>query len=251
MEDGIDIGQLLKLRKLTRAVADHLTRQLNAHLGTLGPLLNPRTLFGDNVSGGARVPGKSAEQAYQALVSAYQTIHHTKPFNLRSKFDTPISLLSASLEIEPASYEHAASHDGENKTVTVTRPLTWVLSFEGFKPSRVRELLAGRGDVSGSKLQECVLHYLLLSITLQKKAGIRDLLQALRFPVTFEHSAEFGELPLVTISAPLSTARPPDKVIIESTEISGSPQFEEVVQSADLEKLADPLREKLATIFAG
>jgi len=72
----------------------------------------------------------------------------------------------------------------------------------------------------------------------------------LRFKVTTEHLPEFGKLPLVMISAPLSTVRPPDRIIVESTEISGTTQFEEVVDSGAIENIEDPVKRKLAELAA-
>ena len=248
MDDGFDITQLLKLRKLTRVIADHLTRELRAHLYTLAPLLNPKNVFGEYIRGGPKIAGQSADQAFAQLQSLYQAVHHTKPFNLRSRFDTPVTLMAASPEIQPTTYTYAATDEGSGKTVTISSPLKWILSFEGFGASRLSELLCASGDTIGPKLQECVLHHLLLHVTLEKRPGVRNLLQALRFNVSTERLPEFGELPLVMISAPLATLRPPDRVIIESTEISGTTQFEEVVDSGAIAALEDPIKKKLAEL---
>jgi len=250
LDDDFDIDQLLKLRKLTRTIADQLTRELRSHLSTLTPLLNPKSVFGEHIRGGAKIAGKTAAQAMDELHSLYQNIHHSKPFNLRSRFDTPLTLLAASLEIQPAFYSYTAGSEGGSKTISITSPLKWILSFEGFGPSRLTELLTTTVDAAGPKLQECVLHSLLLHLTLQKRSGVRRLLQALRFATTTERLPEFGELPLVMISAPLSTVRPPDRIIVESTEISGTTQFEEVVDSGGIENIEDPVKRKLAEFAA-
>lgn len=249
MDDGFDIAQLLKQRKLTRIIADHLTRELRSHLATLNPLLNPKTVFGEHIRGGAKIAGKSAAEAMEELVSLYQDVHNANPFSLRSRFESPVTLLAASLEIHPAFYSYTASSEGGDKNISITSPLKWILSFEGFAPSRLAELLTSTVDNAGTKLQECVLHFLLLHLTLQKRVGVRRLLRALRFGVTTEHLPEFGKLPLVMLSAPLSTVRPPDRVIVESTEISGTVQFEEVVDSGAIETLQDPIKQKLTELI--
>jgi hypothetical protein len=250
LDDDFDIDQLLRLRKMTRTVAGHLTRELRSHLSTIAPLLNPKSVFGEHIRGGSRTSGNSAAQAMGELQSLYQDIHNTEPYSLRSRFDTPITLLGASLEIQPAFYSYTASGEGGSKIISITSPLKWILSFEGFGPSRLTELLTAPDDTAGSRLQECVLHYLLLHLTLQHRPGIRKLLQALRFTVTTERLPEFGQLPLVTISAPLSTVRPPDRIIVGSTEMSGTKQFEEVVDSGAIELIGDPLKTKLAELVA-
>lgn len=251
MDEGFDIDQLLTLRKLTRTIAEHLTRELRSNLFTLTPLLNPRSVFGEHIRGGSKIAGKSATQAMDELNALYQHIHHAKPYSLRSRFDTPITLLAASLEIQPAFYSYTAMGEGGNKTVSITTPLKWILSLETFGPTRLTELLTTTVDAAGPKLQECVLHTLLLHLTLQRRSGVRKLLDALRFKVTTEYLPEFGELPLTMISAPVSTMRPPDRIILESTEISGTMQFEEIVDTGAIENIEDPVKSKLAELAAG
>ena len=79
-------------------------------------------------------------------------------------------------------------------------------------------------------------------------AGIGTLFAALRFPITVERQAEFGALPIVVITGPLTTRLPEDPVIIDSTEISGTTDFEEIVVEDALDHFPDPLKEKLQAL---
>jgi hypothetical protein len=75
------------------------------------------------------------------------------------------------------------------------------------------------------------------------------LMAALRFPVSIETLDEFGKLPVAVISSPLSTQRPDDQVIVDSTEVSGSNDFEEILDPDALQQpLNDPLRDRLLAI---
>jgi hypothetical protein len=82
-----------------------------------------------------------------------------------------------------------------------------------------------------------------------KQPGLGHTLEALRFPIAFERSEEFGSLPLTYIVPPISTIRLPDEVIIQSTEISGMDAVEEVVNVSDIGKLSDPLKDKLTGLL--
>jgi hypothetical protein len=62
---------------------------------------------------------------------------------------------------------------------------------------------------------------------------------------------EFGGLPVTFISAPVSTLLPPDDVIIENTEISGSDVFEEVVDLDSATAMRDPMKEQVLSIVQG
>ena len=88
----------------------------------------------------------------------------------------------------------------------------------------------------------------MMHIVVSKQVGVSEILKALHFPLSTERSPEFGELPVTYISSAVSTIRPPDEVIVESTEVSGMGAFEEIVQLEDVEKLRDPLKEQLLEI---
>ena len=250
MTNSINVSQLLKQRKLTRAIAELFARELNGYLHTLTPLINPRSVFGAFIHGGPKSSTKNANKALNELESLYQQIRNAKPFNLRKQFDTPIPLLSASAEITSYTYRYTARSEGGEKDVVVTSPLKWVLSYEGFGPNRLRELLTATTDTDGPTLQQTVLHDLLLSITLDKKPGVAALLAGLRFPLTVERHKDFGPLPFLVITSPLATSRPTDQIIIDTTEISGSPDFEEIVDPDQLNMLTDRLRDKIQEIAA-
>jgi hypothetical protein len=130
----------------------------------------------------------------------------------------------------------------------VTSPLKWVLSYEGFGLERLRDALHDKGGSETPSVQDAVLHSLMLSITLKMKPGIITLFEALRFPISVEQQEEFGALPIVVISSPLTTSLPDDTVIIDSTEISGTSDFEEIVDHASLQNFPDPLKDKLQAV---
>ena len=150
----------------------------------------------------------------------------------------------------PVEYTHIATSRNENKTVIVTSPLKWALTYGGFGPGHFREIL-NSGNRASDDLQQFVLHYLMMHSVVTKQPGLAKILRALHFPLSVQQSPEFGDLPLTYVSASISTVRPPDEVLIESTEVSGMNAFEEIVQLEDVEKLHDPLKEQLLAITKG
>jgi hypothetical protein len=244
VNENIDISALLTLRKVTRSLSECLGERLGEHLDALRPLFSPRPVLGERVRGGAKIPGRSGEQAFDEMSALYRTINGVKPFNLRREFDTPIDILSATPEASTYSYSYVARSGEESKSITVTSPLRWVLTYKGFGPERLRELLANPSDV-GSNVQQCVLHYLVMHAVLRNRPGIARLLGAMRFGLAFEQLEEFGQIPFPIISCPLSTVRPGDGTIIESTELSGTSAFEEVANVDEIADMSDPLREEL------
>jgi len=139
------------------------------------------------------------------------------------------------------------SSDGGSKTIAVTSPLKWALTYSGFSLAKLQDLLADRNRMN-EETHRFVLHHTALHVVLNSHPGLPRLLEALRFPVSSERFPSFGELPIACISSSVSTLRPSDDLIIESTEISGRDAFEEVVNLDDLRNLEDPLKAQLMEI---
>jgi len=247
MQEALNTEKLLVLRKLTRAVSDFLLKELKEHLATLTPLLKPKAVLGGYVQGGPKDIARGADKAFKELQELYWGVCGTKPFNLSRDLRPPIAVDGSILEMVPFEYPHTAKTKKESKTVTIASPLKWVLYYSGYSPGHLREVL-NDADGSGLELQEFVLNHLVLHVAAFKQTGVPQLLESLRFPVSFHQYPEFGNLPVTVISSSVPTVRPPDATIIESTEVSGTDEFEEVVSVEDMERMRDPLRERLVEL---
>jgi hypothetical protein len=247
MTEPYSTQRLLLLRKLTRSVADLLRGQLRDHLATLTPLFRARSVFGDHIKGTGKETIKGADAAFKELQALYNSVAAVRPFALPKDLASPLEPIAPGLEMAPVEYVHTAKTDRQSKTVTVTSPLRWILSYAGHGPKRLRELLADT-SAPGHELAQSVLHTLVLHLVLSRQPGLGSLLEALRFPVTTGKLPGLGDLPITFLSSPLATSRPPDDVIIESTEVSGMDAFEELVNPADFVDLRDPLSTKLVEL---
>jgi hypothetical protein len=245
MEENNFIQRMLELRKLTRAIAELLRGQLREYLTLLAPLYHPRNVLGEYIQGHVREPLKGATAALKELQTLYDSIAPTKPFHLLKELKAPFNMYGGVLEMTAVDYTHQATADQTSKNVTITLPFKWIISYPGYSPLRLREMGADR-DRPAEELQESLLHYLVLHQVMIKQTGLTKLLEALHFPVNpNEQLPGFGNLPITTVSASVSTIRPPDNVIIESTEVSGFNAFEEVVKVADIIELSDPLSDQM------
>jgi hypothetical protein len=238
------IQRLLSLRKLTRAIADLLRAELKDYLSALAPLFRPRNVLGDYVQGASKEGTRGSEKTLLELQRLYATVAGANPYHLTSELKPPFEIVSALPEMIPLEYVHVAKSDTGNKAVLMTSPLKWTLSYSDYSPKKLKELLASQNPVNDD-MHRFVLHYLVLHVIMTSHSGISKLFDGLRFPVSSGRLAEFGELPLTNISACVSTIRPPDSVIIESTEISGQNAFEEIINLDDLRTLEDPLKSRL------
>lgn len=246
-EEHYDIQKFLKLRKLTRAIAELLRGQLTEYLATIAPMLRPKSVFGEYLQGGSKETVRGADKAFLQLQRLYTSVASAKPYNLTTELQAPIHLESSAVEIAPVEYAHVVSIDGASKTIAVTSPLKWVLTYSGFSLAKLQELLSNRNRMN-EETHQFVLHYTALHTVVNSHTGLPRLLEALRFPLSSGHFPQFGEMPILCISAPVSTLRPSDELIIESTEISGRDAFEEVVNMEGLRNLRDPLKAQLVEI---
>ncbi len=242
--DGIQ--SLLVRRKLTRAIADVVRAQLTQHLATLTPLLRPQLVFGDHVAGGQKDAGRKPDEALKELTALYESVAVVQPLNLRRELTPPFTIPNAALEITPVDYTHVIQVGADARKITIRSPLSWTLSYAGFAPQRLQEILDAK--VRGEELQRHIVSYLIMHVVIARQRGVAHLLEQLHFPITATTSAEFGGLPLTRISADIATERPADDVVLESAELTGMDAFEEVVNVDDVAGLRDTLKEQLLEI---
>ncbi len=244
MDENYSLQRLLTLRKLTRSVTDLLRGQMKEYLVTVAPLLRPKTVLGEYIKSNVRDVVPAANVAFKELQTLYETIATAKPFMLTKELDSSIDILNTTIEITPMEYVHEATAENHMKAITVTSSLKYVVSYSGYAPAKLKELMADRYRTA-EKVQEFILHVLALHVTLTRQPGLAQMFEALHFPLTTIKIPEFGELPITCVSSAISTLRPPDGVLIESTEFSGRDAFEEVINVEDIVKLRDPLKEQL------
>lgn len=240
MSDRDSIQSLLALRKLTRAIADAVRTQIGEYLATLSPLFRPQIVLGDHIVGGIKESTRRADQALKEVQALHETVSPAKPFNLRRELAVPINFAAGPIEITPVDYIHVA----EGRRIVVRRPLTWTLSYAGYSPTRVPELVSTRGE----ELQRFIVSHLLLNAVVTHQRGLMQVFEALRLPITTTKTPELGELPVTRIGIAVSTFRPSDAVVLESAELTGIDAFEEVVNVDDIARLDDPLKDRLSEI---
>ena len=241
------IQSLLALRKLTRAITDAVRVQMTEYLKTLTPLLRPRALLGEYIQGSPRESSRKADKAFGDLQALYETVAGAKPYGLPRELSPPLSLSAVGLEITPLDYYHVAQSGADTRRIKVRCPLTWVLTYTDFPPTRLQELLDTKAR-SIEELQRFVLHYLVLHLATTSDPGLMRVFEALHFPLTTTKSREFGELPITRIGIGISTTRPSDAAVIESAELTGMDAFEEVVKVEDIAALPDPFKGRLIEI---
>lgn len=246
--DGRDsTHSLLVLRKLTRAIADVVRVQMTEYLATLAPLLRPKMVLGDHIEDGTKESTRRSDKAFKELQTFYESLAGTKPFNLPRDLTLPLRLVGSGLEITPVDTALPIRSGSDTRTIMVRSPLTWTLTYSGYPPTRLPELLKAKLQ-TGDELGQFVVSYLLMHVVISNSPGLVSVFDALHFPITTTTVPEFGPLPITRVGVAISTTRPSDDVILQSAELTGVDAFEEVVNVQDLSNLRDPLKQRLFDI---
>ena len=247
-ERSLTFEQLAELRDKTEAISQLLQKQLMAHLETIRPLFAPRRLLGKYVGVKEEVVG--ADRAFAQLQEKYKEVCG-KPFALPPELDdSPLSVIDNRLELYPWEYVHQAKGERETKTVTITSPIRWVLTYSSdYTLSQLIHSTAGKEQRRADAIRQFVVNMLVMQFLLAKFPGITQLLTDLRYEVHTEKSPGLGELSLVTISSCLPSFRPSDSLILAATRLSGVPAFIELIDVDAMHALQDPLKLRIKEMF--
>ena len=94
----------------------------------------------------------------------------SKPFLLPRELSAPLEFPRLGLEITPLDYLHVAQSGTETRRIKVRCPLTWVLTYTDYPPTRLQILLDTKTrDVD--ELRRFVLCYLVLHLMTTRSRG--------------------------------------------------------------------------------
>ncbi len=247
--ESLNIEQLLQLHALTKDVAKFCQKQLRGYLDTLALLFRPRRTLGEAVEGGERESVGGAERNVAELRELYRRVA-PRPFDLRPELRVPLESISTQMQLYEWEYLHETKTDRGWRAIKVDAPLTWVLAYSSsYSLGMLRQAIAGKEERDPEAVRAFVLRACVLHLHFAKFPAIADLLAGLRYRVEVRRSPELGDLPLVTVSAPFRTIRPPDQLVTMASGLAGGATFAEVLDVASARNLVDPLREQIAPIF--
>ncbi|MCE8018517.1 hypothetical protein HOP51_00080 [Halomonas sp. MCCC 1A11036] len=242
MQREFDIESFIEQRKKTRIVGDLLHEQATDYLATLALLIRPQLVFGEYLQGAPRGSGREAQHAFKEFKSLFEATASAEPFRLIQELDVPLEILSSTPQLYP--YEYDMTLAGREQPVRITSPVRWVLGFKGFELQRFRQVIRDPNR-STAELFRFVVHYLMLFYCINRAPGLGRLLLGLRFPVSFEKLADFGDMPFCVIGSLVSSRLPDEGLVLKSTEIAGNGTFEELVDEADVRNMEDAVKERL------
>lgn len=250
-DEALQISELPLRRQKTEAVSRHVRQRLEQHLEVLRPAFDPRRLFGRHAGGAAgRLDAAGSDRALASLAERFAQVCGS-PFSLPSELPPDVVAgIDPRLELHPWEYAHEARGPRDTRTVRVTSPLRWALSYAcATTLPRLRRVFAGEEERRDADVRQFVVNALVMATFLEKFPPLRQILNELRFDVSIETLDGFGKLPLVSLSSQLPSHRPSDELILAVTDFTGVAEFVEVIGVDPLASLRDPLRTELAKVL--
>ena len=246
---ALHIDELLHLHTLTKDVSKLCQKQLRGYLDTMALLFRPRRMLGEAVEGAEREAPAGSDRTIEEFRDLYRRVA-VRPFDLRPELVFPLESVSTQIQLYEWEYVHDTKTDRGWRTIRVTSPLTWVIAYSStYSLSMLRQVLAGQEERDPDAVRAFVLRACLMHLHLTKFPAIVELLAGLRYRVEVRRSPELGDLPLVTISPPVSTVRPPDNLLSVASGLAGGASFAEVLDIDSARNLRDPIREEIANTF--
>jgi hypothetical protein len=241
--------QLPRLHRLTAEVQKICRGQLRSYLDALAPLFRPRRVLGEHVEGAGRESVVGADQTFAELREVYFKACG-RPFDLRKDLPTPLESVGTQIGLYEWEYVYDVRTERDSRTITVVSPLTWVLAYPStYSLSMLRQVMAGKQERDAEGVRSYVLRSCMMNLLFAKLPELKALFEGLRYRVEIRKSPQLGEMPLVTISAPIRTVRPADDLLLAATGLSGRTGFEEVIDDYQAAHIIDPLQAQVLKVL--
>jgi len=234
--------QLPHLHQVTAEIQKIVRAQLRSYLDALAPLFRPRRVLGERMEGSGKEAVVGADLNYAELREMYFKACG-RPFDMRKEFPPTLESVGTQIGLHEWEYSYTVRTERDSRTITVISPLTWVLSYPStYNLSMLRHVIGGKQDHDAEGVRTYVLRSCIMSLQFEKLPDLKALFQGLRYHVEVRKSPQLGELPLVTVSAPIRTIRPVDDLLLNAIALTGRTAFEEVIDEYQASHIADPLQ---------
>jgi hypothetical protein len=246
---NLSLQELGELRRKTHTVSTLLHDRLTRHLETLRPLMGVESVFGKFA--GSKTETAATETAMRQIADAYRPFA-SKPYDLPSDFDPYwLQLVGNRAVLYPWEYACQVKSERETKTVAITCPVRWVLSFSSaYTLAQMRQALAGEGERHPENIRQFVVNTLAMQAVLARQKGLTSLFADLRYEVRAGSVPDLPNLTLTTLSCNLPSFRPSDDLILAAIGFSGVPSFVELIEIHAAMEIKDPFRTQMEAALA-
>ena len=247
---NLDNQQFMRLRQNTEKISEVLKKRLSEHLNVLRPLFIPRKLLGTYIESASTDEVHGSDKAFAELQEYFAAICED-PFGLPKKLRSPLPPISNHIDAVPYQYALYAG-EAKGKATTITAATRWILSYRSECPiSRLAAMVSGAENRQPEDMKQSLMAHLTLVIFLKQFPSLKQLLQDLRYEVEIQELKDLGGLPVVVLRAPIETFLPPDDFILQITQLSGIPAFQEIIALDAVDSIPDPLKDVLKACLEG
>lgn len=240
---NLDNQAFISLRQKSELISGHLTKRLNEHLKVLRPLFFPKKLLGAYLKTASMADVPGANVAFTELKNEFESVA-ASTFGITGRLKSPLPPMDTQLIAVPYQYQLNGGDGGPSTKIIC--PVKWVISYAcDCNIEVLTGVAAGREKRQESFIQQSLIAHLVFVIFMRKFVALRKVLADLRYEIEIETNDELGGLPLVVLTTPIETFLPTDDFIIQISQLSGVPVFNEMIDPESLESLADPFRDTL------
>jgi hypothetical protein len=242
----IKIEQLSGMREISQAVSQQLHQILVYHLKTLAPLFSPRKVLGEFMESAYKDKVPGADKIFVQFEARYKDLCQS-PFDIPTKLSTPIPSIQNNLTVYPWCYPHTIGNDF---VLSVRSPVRWILAYAASYD--LARLLQDRLDGSKPRYEDIktlLVNSLTIATLIEISAGLKGLVEGLKFELSIEQSDIAGALPFVVIAAPINSFRPQDDLMKMVAQLSGRAVFEELVDIDAIMGLEHPFKQRLRPLL--
>jgi hypothetical protein len=236
-----NLDDLLAFREITERISGYLNKRLRDHLVTLSPLLAAGRVLGKHA--GAREAAPRADEALADLAEKYKQVS-AFPFDLRPELDADVlTSIASGIQIYPYEYSYEARGAKATRKISMTSPIRWVVTYGAdLSLSQMRSMLLAPGEHRSPALRQAVVNALAFQVVLSRNSGMAQVLKDLRYNIGVHGLPGLERLPLTVFSVELPSFRPADDLLLTAVRLSGVPAFIELIDTAAVRGLEDPLR---------
>ena len=232
----MNTAEIITNRRMTRKISTALEHRLAIYLSCIGGCFSPVNLLGKYINGQSKANIANDDLAFSALQEDYAKVASGTPFTIKKELSAPVDVYSYTPSIFKFTYEREIEDEnGERQSYNIQSSNRWILGYSGFDLSSFRDQVVHRKAIQGNSLEDFILHYLLIYRVFDSNPHIKLLLEDLNIDVEILRLEGFGELPFLMLTAQIESFLPDDEIILEVSGISGTNQFEELINIASVD----------------
>lgn len=246
----MNTAELIASRRMTRKLSAALQQRMELYLSCLAGSFSPVSVLGKYINGQGKANVSNDDLAFNLIQERYSALAADEPFNLKKPLSAPVNVYSHTPGLYKYSYEREIEDENaELQVLDILSPNRWILGYTGFDLRDFRDQVVQRKVIEGNRLEDYLLHFLLMHQVMESNPKLYTLLSDLNIRVEEVHLAGLGRVPFIMLTAEIDSFLPQDSVLLEVSNVSGTNQFEELIDTSSVRNQSSRLRVLVETLL--